>query len=101
MQIHACITSTVSASGNLLYMAVMAAASAPTPLYIQIAESVIERFENGTLRAGEKAPSLRRLSAQKRVSISTALQAYMWLESRGIWKRARSPDSLSGSHSRA
>ncbi len=64
-------------------MAVMAAASAPTPLYNQVAESVIERIENGTLRAGEKAPSLRRLSAQKRVSISTALQAYMSLESRG------------------
>ena len=64
-------------------MAVMATASASTPLYSQVAESVIEQIGNGTLRAGEKAPSLRRLSAQKRVSISTALQAYMSLESRG------------------
>lgn len=61
----------------------MATAAAAAPLYIQIAEGIIEQIEEGTLRAGEKAPSIRRLSRQKRVSISTALQAYMWLESRG------------------
>src|SRR5580704_2640311 len=61
----------------------MAAAAAPAPLYIRIAEGVIEQIENGTLRPGEKVPSLRRLSGQRRVSISTALQAYMWLENRG------------------
>lgn len=61
----------------------MAAASAPAPLYIRIAEGVIQQIENGTLQAGEKVPSLRRLSTQHRVSISTALQAYMWLENRG------------------
>jgi len=58
-------------------------AASSTPLYIQIAEGVLEQIENGTLRVGEKVPSLRRLSKQKRVSISTALQTYMWLESRG------------------
>src|ERR1700691_4525540 len=62
-------------------MTVMAATS--TPLYIQIAEGVIEQIENGTLRVGEKVPSIRRLSRQKRVSISTALQTYIWLENRG------------------
>ncbi len=61
----------------------MPAAAASAPLYIQIAGSVIEQIGNGTLRAGEKVPSIRRLSRQKRVSISTALQAYLWLESRG------------------
>jgi DNA-binding transcriptional MocR family regulator len=61
----------------------MTAAAVPAPLYIRIAEGVIEQIENGTLRAGEKVPSLRRLSGQQRVSISTALQAYMWLENRG------------------
>ncbi len=43
----------------------MATATASAPLYIQIAEDVIAQIENGTLRAGEKAPSLRRLSKQK------------------------------------
>ncbi|HTA47236.1 MAG TPA: PLP-dependent aminotransferase family protein [Bryobacteraceae bacterium] len=61
----------------------MASAAAAAPLYIQIAEGIVEQIGKGTLRAGEKAPSIRRLSKQKRVSISTALQAYMWLESRG------------------
>jgi len=61
----------------------MAAAAVLTPLYLQIAEDIIERIRTGTLRPGEKAPSIRRLSEQKRVSVSTALQAYMWLESRG------------------
>ncbi len=58
-------------------------AATSTPLYIQIAEGLLEQIENGTLRVGEKVPSIRRLSKQKRVSISTALQTYMWLESRG------------------
>ncbi len=44
---------------------------------------MIQQIENGTLRAGEKVASIRRLSKQKRVGISTALQAYMWLENRG------------------
>src|SRR5579862_7442605 len=83
MQIYACITSTVMLLKKLLYMAVMATAAAPPPLYIQIAEEVIKQIENGTLRAGEKVPSIRRLSKQRRVSISTALQAYIWLETRG------------------
>ena len=61
----------------------MAAATTPAPLYVQIAEGIITQIENGTLCVGEKAPSLRRLSKQKRVSISTALQAYLWLESHG------------------
>src|SRR5579871_492229 len=61
----------------------MATAPANAPLYVQIAEGIIAQIENGTLRVGEKAPSIRRLSKQKRVSISTALQAYLWLESRG------------------
>jgi DNA-binding transcriptional MocR family regulator len=59
------------------------AATSSTPLYIQIAGGVIEQIESGTLRPGDKAPSVRRLSKQKRVSISTALQAYLWLENRG------------------
>lgn len=59
------------------------ASTAAAPLYIQIAEGIVEQIDKGALRAGEKAPSIRRLSRQKRVSISTALQAYMWLENRG------------------
>jgi DNA-binding transcriptional MocR family regulator len=36
------------------------------------------------LRAGDRVPSLRRVSQQQRVSLSTSLQAYALLESRGL-----------------
>jgi DNA-binding transcriptional MocR family regulator len=53
------------------------------PLYLRIAESVSQQVARGTLRPGDRVPSLRRLSRQQRVSMSTALQAYLWLENRG------------------
>src|SRR5215472_5928424 len=53
------------------------------PLYLQIAENLTQQVARGALRPGDRVPSLRRLSRQRRVSISTALQAYLWLESRG------------------
>jgi len=53
------------------------------PLYVQIAEGLARQFGQGSLHPGDRAPSLRQLSQQQRVSMSTALQAYMWLESRG------------------
>jgi DNA-binding transcriptional MocR family regulator len=53
------------------------------PLYLRIAESVSQQVARGALRPGDRVPSLRRLSRQQRVSMSTALQAYLWLESRG------------------
>jgi len=53
------------------------------PLYIRIAESLTRQMEQGALRAGDRVPSLRRLSREQRVSVSTALQAYLLLENRG------------------
>ncbi len=53
-------------------------------LYEQIAGKMARLIEGRTLRPGEKLPSVRKLSQQERVSISTVLQAYYWLESRGL-----------------
>src|SRR5271154_3370288 len=53
------------------------------PLYVRIAESLTRQMAQGVLRPGDRAPSLRQLSREQRVSISTVLQAYLWLESRG------------------
>jgi len=61
----------------------MAAAATSTPLYVRIAETLAQQMARGTLRPGDRVPSLRDLSRQQRVSISTALQAYLWLETRG------------------
>ncbi|HTS48953.1 MAG TPA: PLP-dependent aminotransferase family protein [Bryobacteraceae bacterium] len=61
----------------------MAAAATSAPLYVRIAETLVQQMARGTLRPGDRVPSLRDLSRQQRVSISTALQAYLWLETRG------------------
>lgn len=53
------------------------------PLYARIAESFTEQVRRGALRPGDRAPSLRRIGRQHRVSMSTAIQAYQWLETRG------------------
>jgi len=60
-----------------------AASSNDTPLYLQIAGNVTQQVARGALLPGDRVPSLRRLSEQHRVSMSTALQAYLWLENRG------------------
>jgi DNA-binding transcriptional MocR family regulator len=59
------------------------AARADSPLYAQIAETLVQQVARGALRPGDRVPSLRQLSQQQHVSVSTALQAYMWLENRG------------------
>lgn len=53
------------------------------PLYLQIAQLIEKQIRDGVLRVGDRIPSIRSLSREQRISISTALQAYMWLENRG------------------
>ena len=63
-------------------------APAPAPLYIELARSLELLIDQGTLRPGHRLPSVRRMSLQRDVSISTVLQAYTVLENRG-WVEAR------------
>lgn len=53
-------------------------------LYKQLAIRLGELVEHGTLRPGERVPSVRKFSEQQNVSISTVMQAYRLLESRGV-----------------
>src|SRR5882672_11190530 len=53
-------------------------------LYRQVALRLSELIEHGTLRPGERVPSVRKCSEQQKVSIATVMQAYRLLESRGI-----------------
>ena len=55
-----------------------------SPLYHQLAEHIHELVRVGTLRAGDRVPSVRRLSQQQGVSVSTVLQAYQRLEDIGV-----------------
>ena len=56
----------------------------PTALYESVAQSISSLIAAGTLRPGERVPSVRRLSTQQQVSISTVLRAYEVLETRGL-----------------
>lgn len=62
------------------------AATAPgatRPLYAELADSLQNLIEQGTLRPGHRVPSVRTMSRQRDVSIATVLQAYTVLENRG------------------
>ena len=53
-------------------------------LYESVAGDISALIHSGTLAAGARVPSVRRMSRQRRVSISTVLQAYQVLENRGL-----------------
>ena len=53
-------------------------------LYQQVIEMVKQMQDSGTLRVGDKLPSLRKLSQQLSVSIPTVKLAYMELERQGM-----------------
>ncbi len=55
-----------------------------TSLYSQIASGIIDQIRNGIYKPGEKLPSVRALSIQQKVSVSTVLSAYGILEDRGF-----------------
>lgn len=57
---------------------------AEKPLYLQVADSVADLISAGSLRSGDRVPSVRRLSRQQKVSIPTVLQAYVVLENRRL-----------------
>jgi DNA-binding transcriptional MocR family regulator len=52
--------------------------------YEQLAEQVAQLIEKGTYQPGDRIPSVRKMSQQQGVSISSVLQAYVLLESRGL-----------------
>jgi DNA-binding transcriptional MocR family regulator len=58
--------------------------AASSHLYESLAEDLTGLIARGTLRTGDRLPSVRVLSGQRGVSISTVLQAYLLLESRGF-----------------
>lgn len=53
-------------------------------LYEQLAHEFLSQIQSGTLRPGDKLPSVRRISRQKVLSVTTVRQAYQTLEERGV-----------------
>lgn len=54
------------------------------PLYRRVSDRVAGLIAGGTLAPGERIPSVRRLSRQLSVSVTTVLEAYRLLEDRGL-----------------
>jgi DNA-binding transcriptional MocR family regulator len=52
--------------------------------YEQVAAGIADLIESGALRPGDPLPSVRELSRQRSVSITTVLQGYYVLEARGL-----------------
>ncbi|MGU7769061.1 aminotransferase-like domain-containing protein [Burkholderia sp. MR1-5-21] len=52
--------------------------------YKLLADLIVGMIDNGTLAPGTRLPSVRAVSEQHRISVSTALQAYRLLEDRGV-----------------
>jgi DNA-binding transcriptional MocR family regulator len=53
-------------------------------LYERVANDLAGVIQGGTFRPGERIPSVREMSRQRQVSITTVMQAYQLLEDRGL-----------------
>jgi len=53
-------------------------------LYQELASRLGEAIQAGSLKGGDRLPSVRQLANQHRVSIATAMQAYRWLENQRL-----------------
>lgn len=55
-----------------------------SPIYAQISAQIKEEILNGSLQQGEELPSIRKLSADLKVSVITTKKAYEQLENEGM-----------------
>jgi len=53
-------------------------------LYENLAEEIEDLVRRGVLLAGERIPSVRQMSQQRKISITTVIRAYVLLESKGV-----------------
>src|SRR5215216_4855005 len=56
----------------------------PDHKYIEVADRIETQIENSVLKVGDKLLSVRALSKEQGISLSTAFQAYYMLESKGL-----------------
>lgn len=65
-----------------------------TPLYEQLADSLISAISAGDLRGGERLPSARMLAADLDVNMHTVLRAYGCLRDRGLVELRRGREAV-------
>jgi len=56
----------------------------PEPVYQRLANLLEEMIRSRAMRPGDRLPSVRHFSGQQRVSVPTALHAFVTLETRGL-----------------
>lgn len=57
---------------------------AKVPKYSLLADDIANQVIQGTLRPGDRIPSVRQMSRERAVSVTTVLEAYRLLEDRGV-----------------
>ena len=58
--------------------------SSLAPRYVQIGTRMAQLIESGAFKARQRLPSVRDTAALEGVSLATAMQAFRWLEERGL-----------------
>src|SRR5262249_14635084 len=53
------------------------------PKYLRLAKSFERQLRMGTLRVGDRLPSIRQLREQHSISAGTVIECYLWLERQG------------------
>ena len=53
-------------------------------LFQRLADDIATQIRSGTLRLGERIPSVREISRDRTLSIATVVRAYEWLEGQGL-----------------
>ena len=59
------------------------------PIYIQLAQLVLDQIMRGTLAEGEAAPSVRQVASQERINPLTVSRAYQTLVDDGMLEKRR------------
>jgi len=55
----------------------------PCPKYLKLAKNFERQLRVGTLKVGDRLPSVRQLRDQHSISVGTAVECYLWLERQG------------------
>ncbi len=59
------------------------------PIYLQIADWVVERLLTGVWQEQDRVPSVRELAVSMEVNPNTAVRAFSWLQEQGVLENRR------------
>lgn len=59
------------------------------PIYVQVAQTVLDRIMRGTLAEGEAVPSVRQVASQERINPLTVSRGYQLLVDDGLLEKRR------------